>query len=61
MALILSGSWRAAVWGYFLKRLIFLVVVMLGVSIIIFGLINLAPGDPSRRWFFGAGTYRENQ
>lgn len=32
---------------YLLKRLLYLFPVMLGVSIITFGLINLAPGDPA--------------
>ncbi|RDV80962.1 nickel ABC transporter permease [Ammonifex thiophilus] len=33
--------------GYLLKRLLYLVPVMLGVSLITFLLINLAPGDPA--------------
>lgn len=33
--------------GYLLGRLLYLLPVMLGVSIITFGLINLAPGDPA--------------
>lgn len=32
---------------YLLKRLVYLLPVMLGVSVITFGLINLAPGDPA--------------
>ncbi|MEW6573378.1 MAG: nickel ABC transporter permease [Bacillota bacterium] len=32
---------------YLLKRLFYLVPVMLGVSVVTFGLINLAPGDPA--------------
>lgn len=32
---------------YLLKRLLYLLPVMLGVSIITFGLVNLAPGDPA--------------
>ncbi|WP_211230027.1 ABC transporter permease [Desulfovirgula thermocuniculi] len=32
---------------YLLKRLLYLIPVMLGVSIVTFGLINLAPGDPA--------------
>lgn len=32
---------------YLIKRLFYLIPVMLGVSIITFGLINLAPGDPA--------------
>ena len=33
---------------YIIKRLAMLVPVMLGVSIIAFSLIHLAPGDPAR-------------
>ncbi|SFH27561.1 peptide/nickel transport system permease protein [Desulfotomaculum arcticum] len=32
---------------YLLKRLFYLLPVMLGISVITFGLINLAPGDPA--------------
>ncbi|MCL6610370.1 MAG: ABC transporter permease [Peptococcaceae bacterium] len=32
---------------YLLKRLFYLLPVMLGVSVITFGLVNLAPGDPA--------------
>jgi len=32
---------------YLIKRLLYLLPVMLGVSIVTFGLINLAPGDPA--------------
>ncbi|MDK2888635.1 MAG: peptide/nickel transport system permease protein [Thermoanaerobacter sp.] len=32
---------------YLLKRFLYLIPVMLGVSIVTFGLINLAPGDPA--------------
>lgn len=32
---------------YLLKRLFYLLPVMLGISIVTFGLINLAPGDPA--------------
>ncbi|NPV28093.1 MAG: ABC transporter permease [Firmicutes bacterium] len=32
---------------YLAKRLLYLIPVMLGVSIVTFGLINLAPGDPA--------------
>ncbi|MCL6449547.1 MAG: ABC transporter permease [Armatimonadetes bacterium] len=34
-------------WRYVTKRLLYLVPVLFGVSIITFGLINLAPGDPA--------------
>ena len=33
--------------NYILKRLLYLIPVMIGVSIITFALINLAPGDPA--------------
>lgn len=33
--------------GYLFRRILYLFPVMLGVSIITFGLINLAPGDPA--------------
>lgn len=33
--------------GYLFRRILYLLPVMLGVSIITFGLINLAPGDPA--------------
>lgn len=36
-----------AIKRYLLKRLIYLLPVMMGVSVITFGLINLAPGDPA--------------
>ncbi|MCL6479716.1 MAG: hypothetical protein K6T65_15170 [Peptococcaceae bacterium] len=36
-----------AVKRYPLKRLLYLLPVMLGVSVITFGLVNLAPGDPA--------------
>lgn len=32
---------------YILKRLLYLIPVMIGVSIITFALIDLAPGDPA--------------
>ncbi|MCG8401408.1 MAG: ABC transporter permease [Firmicutes bacterium] len=32
---------------YLLKRLIYLLPVMLGVSVLTFGIVNLAPGDPA--------------
>nr|WP_240610903.1 nickel ABC transporter permease [Ammonifex thiophilus] len=38
---------KAVLLGYLLKRLLYLVPVMLGVSLITFLLINLAPGDPA--------------
>ncbi|MBC7324093.1 MAG: ABC transporter permease, partial [Moorella sp. (in: Bacteria)] len=34
-------------WQYLLRRLLYLLPVTLGVSVITFGLINLAPGDPA--------------
>ncbi|AIS52197.1 nickel transport system permease protein NikB [Thermoanaerobacter kivui] len=34
-------------WRYLIKRLLYLIPVMFGVSIITFGLINLVPGDPA--------------
>lgn len=43
---VLYGADRV-VWQYLLKRLFHLLPVTLGVSIITFGLINLAPGDPA--------------
>lgn len=36
-----------AIKRYLLKRLLYLLPVMMGVSLITFGLINLAPGDPA--------------
>jgi peptide/nickel transport system permease protein len=33
---------------YFLKRLMFLIPVLLGVSVVIFSIVHLAPGDPAR-------------
>ena len=33
-------------WGYIVRRLLFGIPTLLGVSIIIFGLLHLAPGDP---------------
>ena len=32
---------------YFLKRLLFLIPVLLGVSVVIFSIVHLAPGDPA--------------
>lgn len=32
-------------WAYFLRRLVYAVPILLGVSILVFGLIHLAPGD----------------
>ncbi|MFZ5634085.1 MAG: hypothetical protein ACOY40_14680 [Bacillota bacterium] len=36
-----------AIKRYLLRRMLYLLPVMLGVSVITFGLINLAPGDPA--------------
>lgn len=44
MAFILRGD---GMQTYLLKRLFYLLPVLLGVSLITFGLINLAPGDPA--------------
>ena len=37
-------------WGYIRKRLLMLVLVLLGLSIITFGMINLTPVDPVVMW-----------
>ncbi|AGL00375.1 nickel ABC transporter permease [Desulfoscipio gibsoniae] len=41
---------------YLVKRLLYLVPVMLGVSIITFGLVSLAPGDPAEIIMQSGGT-----
>lgn len=35
-------------WKYILKRLFLMIPVLLGISILIFGIIKLSPGDPAR-------------
>lgn len=45
--LLIAEEVGNSVKRYLLKRLLCLIPVMLGVSIITFGLINLAPGDPA--------------
>ena len=39
---------RSAILGYIFKRIIYTVVVLVGVSIIAFILVRLTPGDPAR-------------
>ncbi|MDA8096254.1 MAG: hypothetical protein M0028_01555, partial [Clostridia bacterium] len=45
----------AAMKSYLLRRIPYLLPVILGVSIITFGLINLAPGDPAEIILDGLG------
>ena len=42
--------------AFIARRLIALVFMLVGITIITFGLSRLAPGDPAR---FGAGVYRK--
>lgn len=35
-------------WRYILKRLLLMIPVILGVTILVFGIMNLKPGDPGR-------------
>ncbi len=44
---------------YVIRRLVQLVPVLLGVSIVVFGLLNLIPGDPARL-FLGPGATPED-
>jgi peptide/nickel transport system permease protein len=39
---------RSAILGHILKRIIYTIIVLVGVSIIAFILVRLAPGDPAR-------------
>ncbi|MEA4881619.1 MAG: ABC transporter permease, partial [Synergistaceae bacterium] len=44
---------------YFLKRLLFLIPVLLGVSIVIFVIVHLAPGDPAEVMLGPSATQEE--
>lgn len=44
---------------YFLKRLLFLFPVLLGVSVLIFGIIHLTPGDPAEIMLGPSATQEE--
>ena len=45
--------------GYVLKRLLQLVPVIIGVTIIAFSLIHIAPGDPARTMLGQHATQKE--
>ena len=44
---------------YFLKRLMFLIPVLLGVSVVIFSIVHLAPGDPAEVMLGPSATQEE--
>jgi len=44
---------------YFFKRLMFLVPVLFGVSILIFSIVHLAPGDPAEVMLGPSATQEE--
>lgn len=44
---------------YFIKRLMFLVPVLLGVSVLIFSIVHLAPGDPAEVMLGPSATQEE--
>ena len=46
---------------YFLKRLLMLIPVLLGVSILIFSIVHLAPGDPAEIMMGPDATQEELQ
>src|SRR6478735_9516470 len=43
------ARWRlAAMVSYLIRRLLWMIVVIFGVSIVVFSLIHITPGDPAR-------------
>lgn len=45
---MLKGVEDQKMWKYILKRLLLLIPVVLGVTFLVFGIMNLKPGDPGR-------------
>jgi peptide/nickel transport system permease protein len=48
-------------WRYIFRRLLFLIPVLLGVSILIFAIIHLAPGDPAETLLGPSATAQDLQ
>lgn len=47
------------IWGYALRRLLFAIPTLLGVSILVFIMIHLIPGDPAQVMLYPKGTPEE--
>src|SRR5439155_15436114 len=54
-----SGGHRGAMRKYITRRVLYAIPTLLGISVIVFAISRLAPGDPVRLYTFGATNITE--